>query len=205
MVKKRWTIGVTAFLVLSLLVGVLVAYAAETGSQADPVISQSYITEEFQPQIMRKIEDVVKKVTDDYAGEMNAKINQLASQSGGSSFNTSSLIIDPDFINAIAAAVIEQMPVTSSGGGTAGGMAKVEVANGKTLSLELGSSIVLRLGSATCVASGSPGLINLTTGGDLAADKVLEKNHLYLATIAGRGFKATADVTVFVSGGYTIS
>jgi hypothetical protein len=83
-------------------------------------------------------------------------------------------------------------------------MKKIEVTSGKTLKLSLGSEVLLRLGSATVVAAGSPGLIDETAGIDLGGGKALEANHLYLATVEGRGFKATAKVTVFVRGAYTV-
>jgi len=207
MIKKKWAIGVTAFLVVSLLLAGFVAFAAETGSQADPAVSLSYITEEFQPAIIQKIDEIVKQRADEYAADMNQRINSLSAQisGGGASIDASGLVNDADFISSVAAAVLEQMPVISGGGGEGGGMQRVEVQNGKTVTLVVGSEVVLRIGSATVVASGSPGLINLTTGNDLADGRPLERNHNYLCTIAGRGFKAASDVTVFIRGGYTIS
>lgn len=207
MVNRRWVVGLTAFLAVALLLTGFVAVAAETGSKEDPALSLGYLTEEFQPVIMAKIDEVVKLRADEYAADMNNRINQLSQQvsTGGGAFDTSTLVNDSEFIAAIAAAVLQEIPVTSGGGGSgAGGMQKVEIKNGKTITCEIGTKVVLRLGSATCVASGSPGLIDLTTGNDLANGKALEKNHEYLCTIKGRGFKATADVTVFIDGAYII-
>lgn len=208
MVNRKWVVGLTAFLAVALLLTGFVAVAAETGSKEDPALSLGYLTEEFQPVIMAKIDEIVKLRTDEYVADMTNRMNQLSQQvsTGGGAFDTSSLVNDSEFIAAIAAEVLQEMPVVSGGGGTgSGGTQKVEIKNGKTLTCELGTKVVLRLGSATCVASGSPGLIDLTTGNDLANGKALEKNHEYLCTIKGRGFKATADVTVFIDGAYTIS
>lgn len=210
MSQKRWAVGVTAFLAVSLMLAGFVAFAAETGSQEDPALSASYITDEFQPVIYAKIDELVKLSVDGYSSDMTARIDALSAQvnsgSGGSA-DLTGLASDSDFITAVAAAVIEKLPASPSGGvaSTVGGWAKVEVKNGKTLTSELGTEVMLRLGSATCVATGSPGLIDMTTGGDLANGKALEKNHHYVCTVAGRGIKASADVTIFVRGGYTIN
>jgi hypothetical protein len=207
MIKRRWAVSVTAFLMISLLLAGFVAFAAETGSQADPAVSLSYITEEFQPAIMRKIDEIVRLRADEYAADMNRRINTLSSQlgSGGGSVDVSGLLNDPNFINSVAAAVLAEMPVIASGGSAEGGMQRVEIRSGRTVTLEIGSEVVLRIGSATVVAGGSPGLIDLTTGSDLANGRSLERNHNYLCTITGRGFRATSDITVFIRGGYTIS
>ncbi|MCL2081026.1 MAG: hypothetical protein FWH16_02885 [Oscillospiraceae bacterium] len=205
--KRKWAVGVTAFLLVALLLAGFVAFASDTGSQADPAVSLSYITEEFQPAIMQKIDEIVRLRADEYAADMNRRINDMASQvgGGGGSVDASRLVDDAGFISAVVAAVIEQMPLSSVGGGEAGGMQRVDVKNGGTVTLEIGAEVVLRIGSATCVAGGTPGLIDLTTAGELANGRALEKNRLYLCTIAGRGFKATSDVTVFIRGGYTVS
>ena len=51
-----------------------------------------------------------------------------------------------------------------------------------------------------------PGLIDVTTGGTLNNGKALEKNHLYMATIADRAVKAgAATVKLLIRGGYTLA
>ena len=210
MAQRKWTVGVTAFLTVSLLLAGFVAFASETGSKSDPALSLSYITEEFQPAIMAKIDELVKLRTDEYSADMTARINNLATQihsdtGTGGAVDLAGLAGDSDFIDAVAAAVIDKIPA-SSGNVTsvAGGWARVDITNGKTFTAELGAEVVLRIGNAICVASGSPGLIDITNASELADGKALERNHHYLVTVAGRGFKATADVTVFVRGGYKI-
>jgi hypothetical protein len=80
----------------------------------------------------------------------------------------------------------------------------VKVDKGKQLIGNVGCEIVLRLGTAKCYASGSPGLINLSDGDDLPNGGQLSSNSLYLVTVDGRGFTATANVTALVMGPYTI-
>ena len=50
-----------------------------------------------------------------------------------------------------------------------------------------------------------PGFIDMTGGGTLENGQALVKNHLYMATIAGRGFTAQDAVKVLVRGEYTVS
>jgi hypothetical protein len=84
-------------------------------------------------------------------------------------------------------------------------MKLVDVPSGKTVTLDVGSEALLRIGSATCVATATPGLIDMTTGGDLSGGSALVANHLYLCTMANHGFKATAAVKIFIRGGYKIN
>jgi hypothetical protein len=64
---------------------------------------------------------------------------------------------------------------------------------------------MLRVGSASCVAPSSPGLIDETDGTTLESGKGLVKNHLYMMTIDERGVKATAEtVKLLVRGSYSI-
>jgi len=81
----------------------------------------------------------------------------------------------------------------------------VTLSQGQTLYGTIGCEIMLRVGTAECVADSSPGLVDGTSGGTLNGGKALEQNHLYMATIENRGVRATADtVKVLVRGGYTI-
>ena len=50
----------------------------------------------------------------------------------------------------------------------------------------------------------SPGLVDMTAGTTLAGGGALTANHLYLATIEGRGVKASTAVTLLVRGTYSI-
>ena len=64
---------------------------------------------------------------------------------------------------------------------------------------------MLRVGSAVCFTDTAPGFIDMTDGGTLENGQALVKNHLYMATIEGRGFTAQNAVKVLVRGSYTIS
>ena len=98
---------------------------------------------------------------------------------------------------------IQEVPVSS--GGESSAFAVVTLKKGQVLTGDVGCEVMLRVGSATCVSSGSTGLIDVTDGSTLADGKELVKNHLYMVTISTRGVKATADtVKVLVRGPYNI-
>ena len=67
------------------------------------------------------------------------------------------------------------------------------------------TELLLRSGTATCVSDSSPGLVDMTDGATLANGGALKANHLYLATIEGRGVRASTAVTIMVRGEYTVS
>ena len=63
--------------------------------------------------------------------------------------------------------------------------------------------MILRSGSAVCAASGSPGLVDATSGGSLSNGGSLQQNHLYLMPDA-QGVRASGAVTLLVRGSYSI-
>ena len=99
----------------------------------------------------------------------------------------------------------------AASGGTTGGtgissvFSVVTLSAGQSLQGSVGCELLLRSGSATCVASSAPGLIDSTGGTTLPGGSAVEPNHLYLVTADGRGIRASTDVTVLVRGGYTIA
>ena len=81
----------------------------------------------------------------------------------------------------------------------------VELSAGQTLTGSAACELLLRSGTATCVSDSSPGLVDMTDGATLANGGALKANHLYLATIEGRGVRASTAVTIMVRGEYTVS
>lgn len=81
----------------------------------------------------------------------------------------------------------------------------VTLSGGQTLLGDIGCEVMLRVGSAVCVSSTSPGLIDETSAAVLDNGGVLTRNHLYMMTIEDRGVRATAATTkLLVRGTYTI-
>ena len=97
----------------------------------------------------------------------------------------------------------DEIPVAPSTGSSSL-FQTVRFTNGTTVTGTVGTEILWRIGTATCVASGNPGLIDVTTGEAIASGDQLRANHLYIISMAeGRGFKCTSDVVILIKGPYT--
>ena len=111
---------------------------------------------------------------------------------------------------AVADGYVQEVEAALSGSGGAGGQTGsavyqvVELSAGQTLTGSAACELLLRSGTATCVSDSSPGLVDMTDGSTLANGGALKANHLYLATIEGRGVKASTAVTLMVRGTYSI-
>lgn len=81
----------------------------------------------------------------------------------------------------------------------------VKLSKGQTLVAEGGTEIVLRVGSATAIASSQGGLADVTAGKDLGTGQSLTANHLLIVSRTdGRGVLAVTDVILIVRGPFTI-
>lgn len=97
--------------------------------------------------------------------------------------------------------------VLEQGGTGSGGnvFSVVTLTRGQTLVGDVGCEVMLRIGSATCGSEDSVGLIDTTTGANLANGGALVTNHLYMVTISTRSVTAVSDtVKVLARGPYTI-
>ena len=81
----------------------------------------------------------------------------------------------------------------------------VTLSRGQVLEGDVGCEVMLRVGTATCGASDSVGLIDTTTGANLGNGGSLVTNHLYMVTISTRTITATSGtVKVLARGPYTV-
>ncbi|MEG2118962.1 MAG: hypothetical protein RRY53_01305, partial [Pseudoflavonifractor sp.] len=100
---------------------------------------------------------------------------------------------------------VDQKLAAAGGGAMASAaFSVVDLAAGQKLSAGIGCEIMLRVGSAVCSTATPPGLIDMTESGTLDHGQALVKNHLYMATIEGRGVVAKGAVKLLVRGSYTI-
>lgn len=213
MSKKKWIVTTGAFLLVALLATGYLAMAAEFGSQEDPLVTLSYITDVLSPDTIKSLEEAIAAKVQAITADMDAKLAGYSEQLDGKIAELEGRYTvegtDDAFVGKVADAVIEKMGAGSTGGGTAPAASSewkvVKVDNGKTMMLELGAEVVLRIGTGVCTSTGSTGLINLSSGTTIGDGAALAANNLYLVTIApGRGVKATSAMTVLVRGGYTI-
>jgi len=172
----------TAAITVAAVVCMGTVYAA-VGTQEDPLVTLSYLNDKFAPDVLSQVDARVAE----QQGELKAQLDQQIQ----------------DFTKDIQS----QLGQTAEGGTQAGGgsvYSVVSLSAGQTLIGETGCEVMLRAGSAVCVSSVDPGLIDMTDGTTLNGGKGLVKNHLYMMTADERGVKADDDVTLLVRGGYTI-
>ena len=182
---KKKMIKLTAVLALVLVVAGISAYAT-AGGKNDPLVSLSYLNETFLNTVTEKVQGMIKSRDSELKAELSKEIaaaeRELAAEYGSGSEGSN--------------VPGEYEPTT---------FVVVTLEKGQTLVGKIGCELMLRVGSATCVADSSPGLVDTTAGSTLAGGKALSANHLYMATVDGRGVKATAgSVKVLVRGPYTI-
>lgn len=199
---KKWSIWVTCMLVAVLMIAGLGAIAAEYGSQSDPLVTLSYIEQVLLPKSQKEVDETVSKAMEDFEDTISAGNKSIQSYIDKKLRSFASGDVDDELIDAIAAAVLEQ-----SGDSITAGEASwvvVQVPAGSTVVCEVGVQAILRVGQATCVAAGSPGLIDLSNGEVLANGGALAANHLYAVSVQGRGIYTAQGCTLLIAGSYTI-
>ncbi len=182
--NRKLKIAVSVFTVLALAVTAVLAASAEYGSKEDPLVTASYITEVVKPQIEKDIDSI-----------MAEKKSELLKELGSSGVG-----------GGLSGAVIDEIAKRAAelvGSGVAQWQV-IKVPNGKTLTGEVGTQLLLRLGGAQCASPDATGLINLSDASVIGSGAALKANNLYMVTIDGRGFKAVGDATVLIKGAYTI-
>ncbi len=213
MIPKKWMTVIGTLLLVFLLGTGFYVMATSYGSESDPLVSLSYINDVLTPAIEKQMDSIIADKTADFEKKLAEKVDSYLKNSGelvsSAEKNYQTLLDDSEFIDKLAAAVAAKMGGASSA--AAATFTQVTIPKGKTMYLTLGCEVVLRLGTGTCVASGSPGLIDMTTGSVLAGGSKLTANHLYMVSVntdgtTRRGISAASgDVTVMVLGSYTVS
>ena len=81
----------------------------------------------------------------------------------------------------------------------------VDAKAGQKIICSAGCEIILRMGSATIIATEKGGLADTTAGYDLSNGTAMPSNHLLIVPLSdGRGIKANTDIILMVKGGYTV-
>ncbi len=82
----------------------------------------------------------------------------------------------------------------------------ITLTNGQTVTCGVGCEVMLRIGSASALGPDFPVLVDTTSGESVSDGSAMKANHLYMVTIKGNGFKATAGTTkLLIKGDYTIN
>ena len=81
----------------------------------------------------------------------------------------------------------------------------VDVKAGQKVICSAGCEVILRMGSATIIATEKGGLADTTAGFDLSNGTKMPSNHLLIVPLSdGRGVKADTDIILMIKGGYTV-
>lgn len=176
--KRAVRFGAAALVTLCLSAGVVIA--AGEGTQADPLITLSYLNQTAIPAVLEQVDGKVAAYQQELAQKLDQAIQQYTAN-------------------------MEELVGDRSAEQNAASYTVVTLKKDQQLNMDIGCEVMLRIGTAQCVSPSNPGLINTTTGATLNNGSALEVNHLYMATITGRSIQATANTTkVLVRGGYTI-
>lgn len=179
MKQKKWPVRlISGGLVTLTLVGVAVA-AGQQGSKSDPLVTLSYLNDQALPAIMSQVDGKVADKQTELEKKLAAVVDGYVKE-------------------------VESRLNGGSGSSSGGVFQIVNLKAGQTVVGTAACEFLLRSGKAVCVSSTAPGLIDTTGGSTLSGGGALTANHLYLATVDGRGVKAATDATIMVRGGYTI-
>ena len=173
--NKRRMIPIMALIVFVLGAG---AALATSGDESDPLITLSYLNKVALPQVIEQVETNIAPV-------QQSMEENLADQ--------------------VATYRAEMESIVSAGATDSATFVLVTMTKGQTLTLDLGSEVLLRVGTATVNCGENPALIDISNAGTLNKGSSLTKNHLYMANMTDRVLTATADtVKILVRGGYTL-
>lgn len=160
---------------LSVLLG------AAAGTQTDPVVTLSYLTDVNTPAVLAQVDAKLSLREQALVDKLNAAVSQFEQDLAGQTDSGG---------NASAPSAVFSVVTVKSGQKLLGGV---------------GCEFLLRSGNATCVSSSAPGLIDSTGGTTLPGGGTVQLNHLYLSTAESRGFQASSDLIVLVRGSYTVT
>lgn len=175
---KRHVLRTALCVLLAAVVLTALAYlSGGAGSQSDPLVSLSYLTDTFTGQILEKVDKLLETRSAALRQELEQEITQAEQRLQGQLGGT-------------------QAP---SGGGAA--FAAVTLTAGQTLHGEAGCELILRSGGAT---AGAQGLVDATSGGSLGGGGPLQSNHLYLMPEARSVQAGGTGAALLVRGSYTL-
>jgi len=174
--RRKIVNGLFVLAVVMLVLGSGIPAYATQGTQSDPFITLSYLTNIFKPQVMADVKTAEQEMTQKFNSRIATLEAQL--QSGAGSGQATANTNDKFHV--------------------------VTLRSGQTLACSVGAEIMLRVGTANGAGS-APALVNYTSGATIASGTALTANHMYLVTIEGNGVRATADtVRVLVRGSYRV-
>lgn len=204
MKKRKLSIWLLCGMVAVLMVAGLYAIAVEYGSQNDPLVTLSYIDQVLLPEAKAEIDRQVTQALNEYDRSLEEQAGQIRDYVDRQLQAYAQGAVDPQLVEQIAQTVVAELGgATFSGGSVQWSVIQVEA--GKTITCGVGCQAILRTGAAVCVASGSPGLLDVSDAETLENGGNLIANHMYTVTVQGRGIRVTQNAALLISGDYSIS
>ncbi len=158
------------------LVGGFSAFATG-GDAGDPLVTLSYLTKVFTPELMKKVDEKVAVNEQALIGKINQAID--------------------DYSN-------EMKEALSSGGNESASYGVLAMTAGQNINIVAGSEVLLRSGKVNVTAGSDPALLNATDGSTLNLSGTLSMNHLYVAPLEGVVLTAAVDSVVLIRGQYIL-
>lgn len=183
---RKWPVHLAAGALACLcLLGVALA-AGTQGTQSDPLVTVSYLNQQVTPAILDQVDLRIAQQEANFRAQLSSEVDRYVSE------------------------VEDRLRMGGGGSGgswSGGGDAAYQVVSlsaGQVLSGGAGCEILLRAGTALCMASDEPGLVDTSAGSTLSGGSTLAANHLYLSPAEGHGLQAATAVTLMVRGSYRI-
>lgn len=176
--KKKLLIALGVIIAVAFISGASILAATTLGTTADPLVTLSYLTSKLKPQIMNDVNASINSAEAALSAQLDTQVNGFTSD------------IDAK--------------LNGSASQTAG-FTLVTLAKDQTVTCGVGTEILLRTGTAAATGSGAA-LVDTTSGATLSSGGALTANHMYMVSIQGNGFKATASsVKILIRGTYMVS
>ena len=177
--KKKLLIALGVLVAVAFVSGVSILAATTLGTQSDPLVTLSYLTGKFKPQVMSDVSANISAAQASLAPSLDAQVDRFKA----------------DIDSKLAGSSAQQ----------SAGFTVITLNKGQSISCSVGTEILLRIGTAT--ASGSlPALVDTTAGVTLSDGGALVSNHMYMVSIQGNGLKATASpVRILIRGTYIVT
>lgn len=176
--KKKLLITLGVVVAVAFISGVSILAASTFGTTNDPLVTLSYLTQKFKPQIMSEVSADISAAKASLEPILDAEVDSFKD----------------DIESKLSDTTVESV-----------GFTLVTLSKNQTVTCEVGAELLLRIGTATGAGS-SPALVDSTSGSTLSAGGALTANHMYMVTIQGNGVKATAStVKILIRGTYIVS
>jgi len=191
--KRKSKIALIACTILScmLLVVSSASGAGQPGSDADPLVTKSYVDQKI--------------------AQLSAQIGTGSGSGSGSGTVNNSTVAQlqtdvGDLTKFIIDALTEIETLKARVASLESGYTVVEAKTGQKIILSGGSEAILRSGSAVAIVGTSGGLVDASIGGDIDKNgmKIPVQHLLISARTDGRGLSITSNSYLLIRGAYTI-